>query len=1586
MPTDPNAVSAAASAAPNIDPATVMAAASTASSPGEAAGNAQVAAQYGNVTTMANAMAGMGVKEQHTLWSAQTPAMQSQLKAAGYNPPAQPTEMSKPGRGIFGDIGHVFGMAVSPIVKGAKYVGGAIASTLSPALNELGKPLGTVQHVVRAASYEMDLAHQAGQDWGNPFGKYGVFNPEAWRQGWDATNNGKTSFDPIALGNLEKQYGASKVGLAKQVVAGIDPTADAPANQKTAIAQEMNDPEFQQIVTQLNNAHLTLGQTLIGSRLLNEHPELHKLSGAIDATFDWYADPLNKPVQAATAFTRSKYAISDAQAAFHVAGDATASEAVLQQPAVQRLVNQAGGMLQRGEGNAFRTTFSNSIGKVYDQLVADGVDSPAKLGEWLTSKAGMSAVIDGSAARMSKGIPIFPHLSVAGWARNAIRARLRTSLDTLIDSPHSMSGVDLSYDTLTRAEGPLSAAHNANPTDLEGLADPEALEEARSTATRGGRQGLSRLTRTLGQYTPNAPTVGLTDANDFGQLRKALLYSLPVREVDQIGQMWVHANEAERFQIAQASVAQMLHYSGAFAADQDGSQRLLDAMDASYRKQAYAPLGIDKIGDSIRAALLKNQMSDRIHLPSLQEVRTISRKGDFLARMGVPLPGSSVISAAMRNAGALGRNFMGIWRPAVLARMGFPIRVALDENGNYLIRNGIMPMVMARVARAQYRNEIGELERARDAEKAAASGLDPETQGIARSVAIGAAHVPLAVLRQVKSWADLGTAALAERAWRVIPSSALGGLTKSDFYDFADLMTKTKGYNAFSPMVLAINHAGGGYDQAENLANLLIDGKPMPFRLRETGLYSTTNGSDDPGLFRAKWAKALDLYASDPAGRAALENVGRHSDTQMRAVLKVIQGDEYATVRDSAVRNGRLPDGRQVGVDAGVTTEMAQRAWARKIVAATNALVHSSDGSSLDDVVSEALANEGHPSMDTLEAVPTHKLPQEVFGPDLVPVSHIHDLIGRGMNRVAHLIDRLAREPNFLHAGARAMTELRPFVESVTEDAGARKELLADLSIKRAISDLKPYIHSPEVKTQFEVLHRTAAPFLFAQHQFLQRWGRTFLDNPAAIRKAQLAMNGLQTSGMIHKDQQGNWYFYYPGVGAATHAITDGLGKIGVPASLPISVPFTGELKYMVPGIANPVTPSVGPFVAMPLKALASLDPAFQGLDQAVLQQGASEGYLGQVLPSVVTRTMQAITGDGATIASMQIKAIQDAAATHNTLDDIAIRNGHVANGVPVPNANDRQQYLDRIKNWSRINMFMYAALGFAAPTVSQQNWDPHGLDARYQQLLNELPYNDALTEFLREHPDATPWTVSKSQTTGAEILPAATAAGKWLDANSAFVRDHQAAAGWFIPRTTGNAPFDPAVYREQIQYGLRNEKTPDQFLNDVVVAPASQTYYQVYDAKEAAIAANPNNTALKQQINSRFDQWRGQFLAMNPLFADSLQSSTTAARRGATIADINSSLNDPRLPSSPQVDNVASMAHVFDAWEQAYIQHEGNTSSASYDAQKALEQRVIQWGTQFASSNPDVSDLWNTVYLPQIRSITAGVAYPVNTITTGSG
>jgi len=1586
MATDPSLIQAAAGAAPHLDPATIVAAAQAAATPMEAAGNAQAAGQYGNTTTLMNALIGQPVAQQHTLWQSYSPSEQQQLAAVGYKPPSDPQEMGKPGRGIFGDIGHVFGMAGDALGD----VGHVVARAGGDVLNAAASPLRAVQHVFRAERWMMDQDQTSNQHGlAGLTGTWGLLNPASWARSWKSTMNGKSTFLPSAVRVIQEKYGDDPqlLHIAEQAASGI-PTAQIvngfPASQRDAINQKMQSPEFNAVVQEFNNAHITVGQSTVGEKFLNDHPLAgHLISGAMDAAADWNMDPMNKPLTALVTANRIKYAVSEGEAARYMISDGAEADAAnsavsswsdymngkLELPQVSRSIDQAGTMLARGQLNAFRTTYARSLGRVTDQLVADGVDSAPKLREWIAGQSGMDALLSGKAARSSAtigGSVVIPHVTPIGWARDAFRGAMRTKLDDLIDKPHALSGVDITPDMLSDTNPLGIQPTGETPENLAQLADHKGfinnLKSTVRTLPGNATNRVLRLTRTLGQYTASVPAVDLSDANGFEQLRRTLLSSLPVKTVDQIGNFWVHGDVAQRFAITQGSVAQMLHYAGAFAADPEGSQKLMDAMDATYRNQAYAPLGIDKMADGSRTALLQSQLSDRVHLPSLTEVRKLALQGDFLGRAGVPLPFTGALSGALRAAGNAGRLSMSFWRPLMLARIGFPIRVALDENGNYMIRNGVMPMIRARAALHGYKGDIKALAKARDAAAALERGADPETVSWARSVASIVHKVPTAILSGVKNMRELGTATLAEHAWASIPAAQREGLTKSDYYRFADLMLQR--HDAWTPMISAVHGAGGGYDQAEHLKNVMLDGKPVLFKLHGNGLWSESRASDDPGLFRAKWSKALDTYGSDPASRAVLENIDKHPDTQMRHALSIIESDDYAKARSAAVRSRTLPSGHIVGVDKNVTQAVANRDWARKIVAATNALVRGSDGNLIRPVVDEMLENRGSPAMDTLNAIDHHALPQTVIGPDVVPIHTTTKLLGGFMNHMAGLMDRLAREPNYLHAGTRAMKDLEPMVRALQGEGPHADALLGDLAVKRGIEALKPFIHSPELKTQFEVLHRTAAPFLFAQHQFLQRWGRTLLDNPAAIRKAMLTFNGLQTSGIVHNDSSGQASFYYPMSGAATDVLTHILSTFGFHSTLPVTVPFTGELKNTVPGFNN-MAPSLGPFAAIPLHFLGNLDPGLHAFENTLNPLGANENYLGQVLPSTASRLIEVISGNGATMASMQLKAIQDAEATGHGLLDIARDNGHLVNGTPVPTAADKTQWLKQIKNWARVNMMMTAALGFVAPASPQQNFDPHNLDSRLQELLAEMPYNDAITEFLRENPGATPWTVSKSPSVGGGVLPAAASAGDWITSNLAFIQAHPQAAGWLIPRTTGNAPFDPNVYSEQIEYGLRNEDTPSQFLDEVSMAPSAQSYYQAYDQEQAAITAAGNNSSAKTQLRGQWDQWQAQFLALNPTFADYLNSGSKAVQRQQTIEDLNAALSDPALPKSPQTDNVRAMVQSLDDFTQTMIGLEGNYTSAATTERTNLKNAYIEWGTAQAQQAPDVSDLWNLLIRP---------------------
>ena len=540
-----------------------------------------------------------------------------------------------------------------------------------------------------------------------------------------------------------------------------------------------------------------------------------------------------------------------------------------------------------------------------------------------------------------------------------------------------------------------------------------------------------------------------------------------------------------------------------------------------------------------------------------------------------------------------------------------------------------------------------------------------------------------------------------------------------------------------------------------------------------------------------------------------------------------------------------------------------------------------------------------------------------------------------------------------------------PTEEEIAAHQARNEELLTHLAARRAMNDIKPYLHSPEIRSQFEVMHRTAMPFLFAQDQFLKRWGKTFLTDPTTIAKAQLGMNGLRTSGIIHKDENGEDIFSYPGSAYVTDFIARTANAIGIPASIPLSVGFTGQVKYLMPGIANPLTPSVGPTVAIPLKQLANWMPELNGITQGLLGPGASTTMWQQILPTSLSRLYLAVTGDPNStgeFASAMMKAMQDLQAQ-----------GH---GLPADATTaQKQQYLDRLTNWTRILFFTKAMLGFTAPASPTEKFDPQNLNLRLATLLNELPYDQAISQFLKEQPDATPYTVFASQSDGGANLPATAAAGQFINSNSTFIQDYPQASGWFIPRTTGTAPFDPATYRTQIQYGMRTDKLPTQFLQDITIAPAAKAYYAAYDKEQAALLAAGNDTAAKQAIRSTFDQEKTAFLAQNPTFADSLNSSTTKSRRESTIQELQQALLDPNLPQGAQTDHIREMMTAFDSYMQDYDTLVGQSSSSASAAKRAMQETFLSEGAAYAAANPDISDMWTNLLKPEVTDTTSGIA-----------
>lgn len=1586
MPTsgfDPLAALQAADAAAgsHVSAGTVASSARASSSPAEAIMNVQATGAYGGATRLYDRMKTLPTSTQAAAWAAMGPATRDMLHGLGYQVPNLTARSHIGAGGVFGDIW-------SGIASGYHDVASATSRGFNDTLNALGAPLRAVQHVLRASHEisEEGLAQEHGWTWVRQRAKGGgvtmtpgafkdIFSPSAWAQAWRATTTGAQTLDPAIARSLVAEYGRSQVNLAVRVAHAGQQAVVASAPQKTRaqLVQMLADPRMQRLVQAVTQARMSVGRELVGTKFLAAHPAAGKyISGGLDAAFDLAATPLNAVGKAVKAARLARYGVREETVGRYLASDAGRADWVLSRPSVSRWADHVGSFLERGD-YAGLGRFDPRLDSIASQLQSEGIDSTSKFRDWFAGQGGLAAILSGQVARPSAGLAIVPHLSAAGWAKASVKEALTRGLDRLADG--QIDGLD----KVALDAGDLGGTEGGAPPDLEAL-----LAHGDLSALHGRIRGVSdiaRVVRRLSTFIQTKPYLDIGPEADVANLRRFLQGFLPARRVDDVLNVFMGGDEGQRYRIVAAARSQMLHAMGLYdtAAGAAAGDKLIGALSDLERNQAYSTGGLDILNDGsedgMHAAVLENQLSHRIAIPLPNQVRRMVREQTLLGKLGV-------------NPVTIADRFMYLWRSLILDRPGFAVRFAITENlgrllrtgprkflGSYLANGAAYTISDADAAAAADRAiEVGEIDPAdREAEIAAvkARSLKPllPYHPVERILAMLGERVPEGIRDQVIEPAQYYGAVLGATTRKWARAAERGGLKVLGLSTYIDAATHLYAHQPVSDAfndVLSATHGVTGYiwTPEGTLRHVRDDAEAAVATFRQSSHYSEA-AKNDP-LWRIKWQFALDQLAHSKLGRAVLETIDSTERTQERAVLRVLNDPEFATEKARFARAERLPDGRQVGVDA--TQADADKAFARVVRKHVNTLVrsgHPTQGPVIHALVDDMLETGRGPSEDLLDMIDNRDLPASVFGPDILAVHGKDALFHRSFEAlVGKPANWLTRQPHFIQAYAEALKGARELARATGAEGENAEQLASDVATKRAIEAVLPYIHNPQLRTQFEDTHRILFPFLFAQRQFLQRWGRTFADSPDAIRKIQLTMHGLRTAGFVRKDPtNGETFFYYPGSQYPLQAIQWSLTKIGVKVSQPLVVPFTGAVQYLMPGLSNPVTPSVGPFAAVSMKEMSKLFPELNGFDQKALGQGATTPTWQQFTPTIFNRLWNALTpaDAGTELASSAMQAIKYLDAT-----------GH---GLPA-NATPAQvtQYSARVVNWARYLLVVRAAMGFVLPATPKATLDPSGLDKRMMQLMNELPYTQAIAEFVREHPDATAYTQFSSETATEGFTPSTRGTLDWLNAHQSFAKAHPLAAAWFVPRTTGE--YTPAAYREQIALTMRHVKqvtnpldasTPG-FLTDVINAKAANEYYGVLDRYEKLYTAT-TSSAEHQQLTHVYDTWKAAFFKQYPLFALHELSGPGQVKTARTLDDVSAALATADLPDSPMVAPMRTVMETYRRFVSAYTATVGMYSTARTHERKELKQAMETWLTGYAHEHPVIADFVNTLVRPSVET-----------------
>ena len=422
---------------------------------------------------------------------------------------------------------------------------------------------------------------------------------------------------------------------------------------------------------------------------------------------------------------------------------------------------------------------------------------------------------------------------------------------------------------------------------------------------------------------------------------------------------------------------------------------------------------------------------------------------------------------------------------------------------------------------------------------------------------------------------------------------------------------------------------------------------------------------------------------------------------------------------------------------------------------------------------------------------PIEQMPISVLGRRMQP--RMSDALRQAEEKgyrtfVNPIMDYISRQPLFNDFYARRRMSNEPLIQMglMSRDEAVR------LSAIQATKEMIPAIHSPAIRSQFAVIHRSLLPFFFAQEQAMRRTGRLILTNPQAFRDFQIIQQGMNNPGFVHTDANGQKYIVYPGLGEMGNAMSRGLSALGLSQFNGLPTSITGNTASLLTVLPEIKTPGTSPFINF---ALSELSKKFPWLDKAT--NIASGGYPSQnmidtFIPSSTMRDLfNSMNMDDreSAVYNSKLSAIM-AAYYHGDLP---------ANFTSLP-AFEQQTILTKIEHNAQSNLIIKGLFAFflpLAPTVSNDyyNKQMQSLRSEYIGLLNAIDpatgvkYTaaSALNKFIADNGErALSYTVAHTTSgTGGAYAPLADSTVTWINNNQPLLnnKDYSTAAPYLIPQ-----------------------------------------------------------------------------------------------------------------------------------------------------------------------------------------------------------
>ena len=1566
----------------------VVGAAQASDTPADAAQNAQATGQLQESTQAVDQLNGQSRGDQLRFWKGMDAPTQAAYTAAGYKPPAAD-------RGIFGTLVHDAGV-------GLKVAG----KVFTPALAVLNTAVSLEQRA------ERDVALTTAQDTGNPeFFKKGINDPSFWESAFTgkmlapssiadlATNWGKVKygekvFDPYQDRQIQKQYGDATAGLAKQIASvpkanmaqnidriakslNNDPSqtnADGYTQAQAFMARVQTDKGLQDAINQYQAAKYTPGAEIVGSDFLLKHPLAGQiLSGGIDASLDWMGDPTSAALAAGTAAADARWLVrtpADLDALYDKSS------------AFRGLVGNAAKIIHAApspeQAAAHLARQYPALAPVAGELVKRQADTGPKVVSYLKDQAAFGQVMLGRAARTGTepGAYVAPHLTLTNRLTGAVQAPLGAAATKLAATPvvgTAAKALEHPIDFLADSRSRVAAGGGSIPNPVP-LLDNHPAFNAAFHPLMTGETAVGKTTKALLTMDPSLSRAaeGGFDANSPQALQIIRAYASPFMSTDQVDQLVgtyaLAEGTAKQKEIWQGIVDSVGNAAGVNMTDKGAAwwKGVMNDLRSGANRQKYSFGDNDAWMDGEAkqtAGLYHADMADKFFMPSFSELFANSKK------MSV----TRTLMGAVDN--QMVDHLMQGWRTlTLLPNLGFATRMVISEALSSAVREGIAPLVKARLALSTVPEDAGP---------------------IARLLGQITDHIPTADLLKARTPDDISALLMAHNTFSAL-RDVPGRAPLEEYQQVASALGKNGKTDSILTDHLSATHGTAGIvdDGNQTVVQSLKNGKMVKGMVVPTGDF----GMAQPGtkLFHYRWKGRLDRIANDSWARVAMANVGAPDEQRVGEVADALQADP--AWHRQAVRSLGTADGQRIKAPAGALGDAAQSAGqvterqaaldhAQRIVADVDHMTQTPDGTPLQagaETLAQYMLRARHaPTTAALAEVPYEQLPGDVPAPEYMfkDMNWFQHLSQFGFNTlVGRPLNWIVREPLYLHNAVLANRDIRSeggIAQQMLDRYGstpALEGMVTDLIHQRAVDRTIPFIHDPGLRSQFSVITRNLMPFWYAKEQAYKRWARTFVTNPAAIRSMMFANQAWQHSGLVHTDAQGNQTFAYPGTAFADKTLNAWAGTLtGTNFDLPITSAMTGN-----PNFANPVkdgiAPSFGPLVNMPVTALVNRFPELTPVKQAMMPGTNAGGvqYLQEVMPSSLSRVIDAINPNMINHAQYNSAWMQTLQDWMNTGQAFPI---DPTTGQPDTSPENVQKLMEQTRDFTRTRILLRSIIGLSGPSAPSFGLDD--MDKNFADLMATVGPAEAIAQWQKMHPDATAQTVFQSKSTSGAPLPSTADAMNWMNEHQDLIKKYPSAAAYLMP--SAPAAYDANAYQEQLATGLRVRKTPQQFLDDVLFAQGAKDYYASEDIKNQAIASS-HSAQYHAQVNAAWADWSAQFMAAHPVFqkiqlggADGMPPATlTRQKIQSQLSDVLN--NDPKMSTNPAYDNLRSLVNGWDTFvttKATMAQPKAATIAQRQQYEKDMADRV----QTFVHLHPETQDYYLRVIRPQLSATALAAA-----------